>query len=189
MRNFIAIIGVGIFTFLSCQAKRTSENSNVGNDSIQTDTTDFISADTLIIKDNDAAHDPFAFGDQPLSFLLSDKSLIPEVKTEDYQEEGDTIKRGTYYRLKYDNDYFSFYKRLDNAEFYTGSELLTTKFSTKSGVKIGMTKKEVLNFWKKYKIEAIPTVVIIGDEFMNSSIQFEFKNDRLIRIFYDPYFD
>jgi hypothetical protein len=52
-----------------------------------------------------------------------------------------------------------------------------------------MTKKEVLNYWRKYKIQKILNVVIIGDEFMNSSIQFEFKNDRVNRISYDPYFD
>jgi hypothetical protein len=189
MKNFIVIIGLGVFIWLSCQTKRNSENLTVANDSIQQDSTNSISPDTLIIKDNEAVDDPFAFGDRPLSFLLSDTSLTPVVKTEDYQEEGDTIKRGTYYQLKYDNDYFSFYRRLDSAEFYTGSELLTTKFSTKSGVKIGMTKKELLNYWKKYKIVDIPSVVIIGDEFMNSSIQFEFNNDRLTRIFYDPYFD
>jgi hypothetical protein len=189
MKNFIAMIGLGIFTFLSCQTKSSSENLTVGNDSIQQDSTDFISTDTLTITDNETAHDPFAFGDKPLSFLLSDTSFIPEVKTEDYQEEGEPVKRGTFFHLKYDKDSFSFFKRLDSVEFYYWAELKTTNFSTKSGVKIGMTKKEVLNYWRKYKIQKTPNVVIIGDEFMNSSIQFEFKNDRVNRISYDPYFD
>ncbi|MFM7857619.1 MAG: hypothetical protein ACKO96_38290, partial [Flammeovirgaceae bacterium] len=173
-----------IFAFSSCQTKRTNENLPVGNNAAN-----ITSTDTLTITDNVAVDDPFGFGDRPLTFLLSDTSVTPEIKTEDYQVEGEATKQGTYFALKYDGDFFAFYKRSDSVEFCTNSELLTAKFSTKSGLKIGMTKKEVLKYWHHYKIQAIPNVVIIWDESMNSSIQFEFKNDRLHRIFYEPYFD
>jgi hypothetical protein len=185
VKKAFGILIMGQFLLLGCKDLKPSNlNSLTARKS-----------DTLLIRDIDKISDPFLFGDKPLKHLLQvdwTPSVIEVTENIDsvLNNNGEFIQEtiGSTYQIRYGEDYFAMYRRADSVEFFITTELTSNRFANKWGVKIEMTKEEVIGKLNEFKIDRIPTTLIIGD-MNNTFIQFDFEKDKLKKIKYDYYLD
>jgi len=71
----------------------------------------------------------------------------------------------------------------------TDADILTTRFKTKQGIRVGMTKREIIKLLSDYKLTSIPNHLILENLEVPEFLTFEFSNDKLTKIIFDGYID
>jgi hypothetical protein len=149
-----------------------------------------VKGDSLIVRDESIATNPFNFGRDPLEHLKSKMKLpkptieIHTVANRHVDNDVDTI-----YSLKFGQDSFEVYKwdKEDIGLMY--SEIKTDRFATKHGIRIGMTKSQVKSILKDYDVRIIPKYLILENTEIIEYLKLEFSKDTLKRIEFQGYFD
>ena len=145
------------------------------------------SKDSLTIKSpNIATHLSFDFGKSPLNHLMKLNPKISIQTIENYHVEN---KVDTIFTLSIGKDKFVIYKVDEEINILLDAEIITTKFKTKQGIRVGMKKQDVLKFFTSYGVKSIPNFLILENLEYPEFVTFQFNKDTLIRIVFDGYID
>jgi hypothetical protein len=149
-----------------------------------------LQGDSLIITDGGIASDPYKFDRDPMSHLKT-KVKLPKLTIEASPVPNRHVDNqvDTVFAIRYGSDLFSIYKGGDGENFLLNSKVHTDRFSTKHGVKIGMTKLQIMACFKEYSIRSIPKYLVLENAEMTEYLVFEFDNSNLIRVEFIGYFD
>jgi hypothetical protein len=145
--------------------------------------------DTLFVRDQNIATNPFNFGRDPLTYLNSTiKFSKPTIENNTVANRHDNTVDTTYV-VKFGQDSFSLYKwdKEENALLY--SVIKTERFATKHGIKVGMTKAQIKRLLKDYSIRIIPRYLILENIEIEEYLSLEFNKDILNRIEFQGYLD
>lgn len=146
--------------------------------------------DSLLIRDANIAINPFNFGKDPLTYLTTKVCPLTGKKTKLHKNRHVRNKVDTAFHLKFAGDKFVIYKwgREENA--ILRALLTTSKFSTKHGIKVGMTETDVINLLKKkYEVTSIPEHLILENSVTNQYLKIDLNGDTVSRIEFHGYID
>ena len=136
-----------------------------------------LAKDTLKIVDSEFTVDPFGLGENPLRRLTS-----IERSSTNYQifKNRHVVNRiDTSFQVRISVDTFEVYQTASK-NWVTAADINSDRFSTKKGIRIGMTKSEVKE--KLKSDENLPNLVRIQNLEVLEWIDLIFKKDRLEKI-------
>ncbi|SHG64887.1 hypothetical protein SAMN04488109_1234 [Chryseolinea serpens] len=151
----------------------------------------FQEGDTLVIQDERLSPDPFALGNDPLTYLtthIKQKPTISKQSTHNLQvEQIDTV-----FTLAFGANEFNLYK-WETSEGQKGNFVLTASvktdlFKTRHGIKTGQHKAEVMALLKQYNIKSIPHYVTLETP-DSGELTLEFRDDILVGMHYVGSYD
>jgi hypothetical protein len=150
-----------------------------------------VKGDSVIVRDESIASDPFKFGRNPLTYLKSKKRKLPRPVIEISTIENTHVQNqvDTVYEIKFKRDSFRIYKGGGGKNFLLDSKIESNKFATKHGIKVGMTKSQIISLLKIQDIQTIPKYLILENTEFTEYLKFEFSRDVLRRIEFQGYFD
>lgn len=149
-----------------------------------------LKGDSLFVRDENIATNPFNFGRDPLTHLKTQiKFAKPttEIGTRANRHVDNDVD--TTYAMKFGQDSFNLYKWDKEENALLSSNLMTDRFTTRHGIKVGMTKTQIKNILKSYDIRIIPKYLILENIEITEYLKLEFKKDILKRIEFQGYFD
>ena len=144
------------------------------------------SGDSLTIRSMSIASNPFNFGNHSLENLVK---LNPKISTETVKNPHVENKIDTIFTFSLGTDKFKVYKVDKEINILTDADILTTRFKTKQGIRVGMTKREIVKLLSDYKLTSIPNHLILENLEVPEFLTFEFSKDKLTKIIFDGYID
>jgi hypothetical protein len=149
-----------------------------------------LKGDSLFVRDENIATNPFAFGRDPLTHLKTkikfSKPTIVVATVANRHVDNDV---DTTYAITFGRDSFNLYKWDKDENALLSSYVTTDRFTTRHGIKIGMTKIQIKNLLKNYDIRTIPKYLILENTEIIEYMILEFNSDILKRIEFQGYFD
>ena len=149
-----------------------------------------LKGDSLFVRDENIATNPFAFGRDPLTHLKTKINfskptiVVSTVANRHVDNDVDTT-----YAITCGHDSFNLYKWDKDENALLTSQVTTDRFATRHGIKVGMTKNQIKNTLKSYDIRTIPKYLILESTEIIEYLIMEFHNDILKRIEFQGYFD
>lgn len=140
--------------------------------------------DTLTIVNSEFTIDPFDFGENPLKRLTSMESSSTNYQT--YKNRHVDNQIDTSFQVIIKVDTFEVYKTASE-NWVTAADINSDRFSTRQGIRIGMTKSEVKEQLKS--ADNFPDFVRLQNLEVLEWIDLKFKNDRLEKIEFKGYMD
>jgi hypothetical protein len=137
------------------------------------------SEETTIVKAINIVDNPFMFGDNPLSQL---NKLNPKTEIQTFNNRHVETKIDSVFTLTIGDDVFIIFKGGKTENGLLNADLTTTKFKTKHGIQVGMSKNEVIEKLSKYGLKSIPTQLVLQDIEIYQLLMLVFTGDRLTRI-------
>lgn len=146
-----------------------------------------VKSDTLIIKQTKiTTYDPFQFGSNPKSTL---EKLKFEKTFRTYENVHVENKIDTLFTFQRGGDLFEVFKSNAEENWLVGAIITTRNFSTSKKLQIGVSKADVVSRLSDYKINNIPTYLILEDLEIPERLIFTFSNQRITKIEYIGYYD
>lgn len=146
--------------------------------------------DTLFVRDENVATNPFDFGRDPLTYINTKiKFAKPIIKIGIVANRHVDNDVDTTYIITFGQDSFNLYKWDKDENALLSSQVKTDKFATRHGIKVGMTKNQIKNILKSYSIKTIPKYLILENTKIIEYQNLEFNKDILKRIEFQGYFD
>ena len=146
--------------------------------------------DSLFVRDGNIATNPFNFGRDPLTHLNSKiQRSQPIIERGTVANRHVDNKVDTTYSIQFEQDLFRIYKWDNEGNALLYSQLKTDRFTTKHGIKVGMTKSQVKTALKEYHITTIPKYLILENTEITEYLRLEFNKDMLNRIEFQGYVD
>ncbi len=142
--------------------------------------------DTLNIIDFDITNNPFDFGLNPYSKLISEHEV--KIGYNPFVNHL-TDKTDTIFCLNIKQDKFYVYKKDNNNSFIILVELLEKRFKTRLGFHVGMNKSDFKKLFPKYNISRLPDHVFLENIETSESFYIRFIDDKIYSIKFDGYFD
>ena len=149
-----------------------------------------LKGDSLFVRDENIATNPFNFGRDPLNHL-STKIKFTEPKIEIITVANRHVDNDvdTTYAITFGQDSFNLYEWDKEENALLSSQVKTDRFATRHGIKVGMTKTQIKNILKSYEIGAIPKYLILENTEIIEYLKLEFNEDILKGIEFQGYFD
>jgi hypothetical protein len=148
-----------------------------------------LKGDSLFVRDENMVTNTFNFGHDPLSHLNSIKSLKPTVEISIVANRHVDNLMDTIYTIKFGPDSFVVYKLSIGENVLLSADVRTSRFATKHGIKVGMTKFQVSSLLKDYNLRTLPGYLILANFEIVEYLRLEFNYDILKRIEFQGYFD
>lgn len=143
--------------------------------------------DTLTISAYGLTSDPFKFGASPIEHLM--KLHPTTVRTKRVENVHVSNKVDTIFTLSFPSASFDVYKVESDMEIICGALVTSTRFETSQGIRVGQTKSEVQKLLAGYKVSRIPRFLVLGEFDAVQYLLIEFRNDRVLSIFFSGYID
>jgi hypothetical protein len=149
-----------------------------------------LKGDSLFVRDENIATDPFNFGLDPLTHLHTKiKFAKPTIEIGTVANRHVDNDVDTTYAIVFGPDSFNLYKWDKEENALLSSQINTDRFTTRQGIKVGMTKTQIKNILKSYDIRTIPKYLILENTEIIEYLRLEFNKDILKRIEFQGYFD
>ena len=144
------------------------------------------SGDSLTIRSTNITNNPLNFGNHSLDNLLK---LNPKTSVETVLNPHVENKIDTIFTFSLGTDKFKVYKVNKEKNILTNADLLTNRFKTRQGIKVGMTKQEVVKLLSEYRLTTIPNYLVLENQEVPEYLTFKFSKDKVAKIIYDGYID
>ncbi|MBL0739889.1 hypothetical protein [Chryseolinea lacunae] len=140
--------------------------------------------DSLVVLEKDIVTDLFALGTTPLQHLTQGTQPKPAIEKQPVRNLHDNTRIDTAFRLAFDKDIFIALKSFDGSNKVIHADVESTLFSTRHGVRVGMTKDEVTKTLAVYKLASIPKYLVLRDPATSHYVILYFKGDVLVFVEY-----
>lgn len=149
-----------------------------------------LTGDSLFVRDENIATNPFNFGRDPLTYLIRKvKFTKPTIEIGTVTNRHVDNDLDTTYAITFGQDVFHVYKWDQDENALLSSQVKTDKFATRHGIKVGMTKNQIKNILKSYSVETIPKYLILENTEIVEYLKLTFDKDVLKGIEFQGYVD
>jgi hypothetical protein len=146
--------------------------------------------DSLFVRDENIATNPYDFGRDTLRYLSSEIQFSkPTIEINIVANRHVDNDIDTTYAVTFGRDLFNLYKWDKEENALLSSEVRTDRFVTRHGIKVGMTKAQIKNLLKDYDIQTVPKYLILENIEIVEYLKLEFDKDILVSVEFQAYFD
>lgn len=142
--------------------------------------------DSVILAAMNITNNPFQFGNNTLGYL---SKLHPKIKWKPVANTHASDKIDTIFTLSFSRDEFQVYKVDRKKNFLMNADLSTPRFKTRHGIKVGMTKGEVVGVLQDYRLPTLPKYLVLMNAEVWEYFKIEFVNDKVANIIFCGYID
>jgi hypothetical protein len=149
-----------------------------------------LQGDSLFIRAENIATDPFNFGPDPLTHLCTRiKFAKPTIKVYPVANRHVDNVIDTTYGVSFGQDSFSLYKWSKEENALLNADVATERFVTRHGIRVGMTKAQIKNILKAYNVGPIPKYLFLENTEIIEFLVMEFNGEILMKVHFEGYFD